>query len=210
MTQRSPHRDALRLLFVLLNGSEPLPAPDILGATAIFRGEAKLHAYDFWFRYPDYLADELLDLFVETGDLRYLDEVEVIFAAEEPDIRRVPMIRYKFGAYERVDDTLALLKSHGLVNVVGTKSAIKVTEWDFLVMPRAFMLASDIEASFPVLGWYKRRAMLIHEVAAGRSGSALKDRQYQQAAYAETELGGVIPPISGRVGARLARLKRST
>jgi len=176
---------------------------------AILRGEAKLHAYDFWIRNPDYLAEELLDLFVATNNQRFLDEVGDIFASEEPDIRRIPMIRYRFGAYERLDDTLALLKSRDLVTIVGTKTADRVAEWDFLVMRRAYDLTTAIEAEFPVLGWYRRRAELVHEVAAGRSGSALKKRQYEQADYAETELGGVIPPIADRVQARLVALMRN-
>ena len=206
MTQRSPYRDALRLLYIFVNGAEPFLESHSSGASAILRGEVRLHAYEFWIRNPDYLAEELLDLFVATRTQRYLDEAAAIFAAEEPDIRRLPMIRYKFGAYERLDDSLALLSSRNLVRTVGTKSAIKVTEWDFLVMPRAFELAEGIEAEFPVLGWYGRRAALVNEVAAGRSGSALKKRQYEQLDYAETELGGVIPTITDRVRARLAEL----
>lgn len=209
MSRRSPHRDALRLLYIFVKGAEPFTEPHPSGAAGILRGEAKLHAYDFWIRNPDYLAEELLDLFAATRNLRYLDAADGIFASDEPDIRRIPMIRYRFGAYERLDDTLALLKSRGLVAVVGTKAADRVAEWDFLVMPRAYELAEAIESEFPVLAWYRWRAELVHEVAAGRTGSALKKRQYEQADYAETELGGVIPPIADRVWARLADIKHN-
>lgn len=208
MSRRSPYRDALRLLYIFVKGAEPFTEPHPSGATGILRGEAKLHAYDFWIRNPDYLADELLDLFAATRNRCYLDEADGIFASDEPDIRRIPMIRYRFGAYERLDDTLALLKSRGLVTVVGTRVADRVGEWDFLVMPRAYEIADAVEREFPVLAWYRRRADLVHEVAAGRTGSALKKRQYEQVDYAETELGGVIPPIADRVRVRLADLRR--
>lgn len=208
MSSRSPYRDALRLLYILVKGAEPFTELYPSGAASILRGEAKLHAYDFWIRNPDYLAEELLDLFAATRNRRYLDAADCIFASEEPDIRRIPMIRYRFGAYERLDDTLALLKSRGLVAVVGTKAADRVAEWDFLVMPSAYELAEAAEREFPALAWYRQRADLVHEVAAGRTGSALKKRQYEQADYAETELGGVIPPITDRVLARLVDLKR--
>lgn len=208
MAERSPYRDALRLLYVFVKGAAPITVSHPTGATGILRGEAKLHAYDFWIRNPDYLAEELLDLFAATRNRRYLDEADAIFVSEEPDIRRIPMIRYRFGAYERLDDTLALLKSRGLVAVIGTKAVDRVAEWDFLVMPRAYELADAVEREFPVLAWYRRRAALVHEVAAGRTGSALKRRQYEQADYAETELGGVIPPIADRVRVRLADLRR--
>lgn len=207
MSIRSPYRDAVRLLHILVMGAEPLAVPHESGAMGVLRGEVKLHAYDFWIRNPDYLAEELLDLHVATGARRYLDQAEAILVFEEPDIRRLPMIRFRFGAYERLDDTLALLKSRDLVRVTGTRSGAKVDEWDFLVMPRAYDLAAGIELEFPVLSWYRERAALVHEVAGGRSGSALKKRQYQQADYAETELGGVIPSITPRVLARVGELK---
>ncbi len=210
MTVRSPYRDALRLLYIFVNGSESLPQPESSGAAAIFRGEAKLHAYDFWMRNPDYLAEELLDLFATSGVRRYLAEAENIFSADEPDIRRFPMIRYRFGAYERLDDTLALLRSRDLIKITGTKAGGKVMETDFLVMQGAFQFAQSIKTDFPILTWYADRASLVAEVAAGRGGAALKKRQYEQADYAETQMGGVIPPITDRVRARLASLKQNT
>ena len=206
MPQRSPHRDALRLLYIFVNGAENLSNPHPSGASAIFRSESKLHAFDFWIRNPDYLAEELLDIFITTKNQHYLDEAQAIFDAEEPDIRRFPMIRYRFGAYERLDDTLALLTSRGLVRISGTKGGGKVVEWDFLIMPKAFELADGIVADFPALNWYAQRATLVAKVAGNRGGSALKKRQYEQADYAETELGGVIPPIAARVQAKLEKL----
>lgn len=206
MAQRSPYRDALRLLYIFINGAEPLNNSHPSGAVAIFHGESKLHAFDFWIRNPDYLAEELLDIFVATKNRRYFDAAKAIFDAEEPDIRKFPMIRFRFGAYERLDDTLALLTSRGLVRVLGTKTGGKITGWDFLIMPKAFELADAIVVEHPTLNWYAQRAALVAEVAGGRVGSALKKRQYEQADYAETELGGIIPPIDVRVRARLEKL----
>jgi hypothetical protein len=54
MTNRSPHRDALRVLFILVKGSTPLTVDDSSGAagifTGIFKGEARLYALDFWMK----------------------------------------------------------------------------------------------------------------------------------------------------------------
>lgn len=206
MPPRLRHRDALRLLYVLIAGSEAFPEPHSSGACRVFRGEARLHAFDFWMRYPDYLADELIDTSAATHDTRFLDAAARIFQADEPDIRRVPMIRYRFGAYERLDDTLALLTSRGLIKVTGAKAGQRVLETDFLLMPAAVSLAEDIAVEFPVLQWYADRSALVAEVAAGRGGAALKHRQYEQCEYAETAMGGTIPPIAIRVRERLARL----
>ena len=40
-----------------------------------------------------------------------------------------------------------------------------------------------------------------------RSGNALKETQYNRATYAETKLGGIIPPIAAEVAQRLAEMK---
>jgi hypothetical protein len=119
MTVRSPHRDALRILFILKAGGSPV-APADADLALIFKGEARLQAFDFWVRNPDYLAAELLDAYVETKDNSCFEAAQAILDDEEPDLRRVPMIRYFFGAYERLDDALSLLRSRDLLRITGT------------------------------------------------------------------------------------------
>jgi hypothetical protein len=204
------HRDALRLLYIFVEGSSPLPDGDTSGAAAIFKGEARLYAIDFWMRYPDYLADELLNVFEQKREQRHLDAAKEIFKAEEPDIRRFPMIRWKFGAYERLDDTLAILTSRKLVTITGKKAGTRVLETDFLIMPSAFTLAKQIVIEFPELSWYSKRARLTAELAGDRGSKALKDHQHKQIEYHETKLGGTIPPITFRVQERLLSLIRTS
>lgn len=67
MNARAPHRDAIRILFILNAGGVPLTDPNDALVAKIFKGEARLHAFDFWMRNPDYLASELLDAYGETG-----------------------------------------------------------------------------------------------------------------------------------------------
>ncbi|WP_199170841.1 MULTISPECIES: hypothetical protein [unclassified Acidovorax] len=43
-------------------------------------------------RNPDYLAAELIDLFLHTQDKTCLGAAQEIFDNEEPDLRRVPMV----------------------------------------------------------------------------------------------------------------------
>ena len=133
MTVRSTHRDALRILFILKAGGNPAE-PQAADCALIFKGEARLQAFDFWMRNPDYLAAELLDLFAETRDKSYYETAQTILDNEEPDLRRVPMIRYFFGAYERLDDALSLLTSRDLVRITGIKGVNnKVLETDFVL-----------------------------------------------------------------------------
>ena len=111
-------RDAIRLLFVLSEGSQLLIEP-IGNATHIFRGEARLHALDFWMRYPDYLASELLDRFERSGRHGDLALSRSIVSSDEPDLRRLPMMRYFFGAFDPIDNAISILKSRGLVTITG-------------------------------------------------------------------------------------------
>ncbi len=204
----SPHRDAIRLLFILVEGSSLVLQPHPSGATLIFPGETRLLAFEFWVRNPDYLAAELLDRFEHTGEKKFLVEVESIFAEDEPDIRRIPMIRYLRGAYEKLDDALSILRSRDLVMIERKGKGFQIHETDFLVMPKAQDIAKQIVADFPDLSWYSRRARLVAEIAGTDGGKALKARQYERVQYAETRLGGIIPSIAGETRERLEILKK--
>lgn len=207
MTVRSPHRDALRILFVLRAGGSPVEPPTAEHAL-IFKGETRLQAFDFWMRNPDYLAAELLDLFIETIDKNYYKAAQAILEDEEPDLRRVPMARYFFGAYEPLDDALSLLKSRDLVRITGIKGANeKVLKTDFVLTKAGYDTCSLAVSQEPTLQWYADRAELVAKVAGDIGGTALKQKQYQRASYAETKLGGVIPAITEYVRVRLTELQ---
>ncbi|WP_323773900.1 hypothetical protein [Alcanivorax sp.] len=207
MAIRSSHRDAIRILFVLKAGGSQIE-PQNNEEALVFKGEAKLQAFDFWMRNPDYLAAELLDLFVETMDESYYEEAQAILDDEEPDLRRVPMTRYFFGAYERLDDALSLLRSRDLVRITGIKGANnKVLETDFVLTKAGYEVCSTAVSQEPILQWYADRATLVAKVAGTMGGTALKKKQYQRVSYAETKLGGIIPAITEYVRLRLRQLQ---
>jgi len=203
---RTPHRDAIRILFVLDAGGVPLADPNDPTVAKIFKGEVRLHAFDFWMRNPDYLASELLDGYQATGNASYRRAAEAIFVNDEPDLRRIPMIRYLFGAYERLDDALSLLRSRDLVRITGIKGRGKVRETNFILTVRGVDVCSNAVRQEPILEWYAHRAALVADIAGARGGSALKEKQYEQAEYAQTQLGGIIPPIDTEVQRRLDQL----
>lgn len=184
------YRDAIRLLFILALGSEPSSA----GADAIqvFRGEKRAMAIDFLVRYPDYLADELLTLYEAERDPDILTAVQGIFDAGEPDVRLVRMVRWHRGAFQNIETPLAILQSRQLVRAL--RQAGRQRRHDFIVEPAAFAFMRDVIAQQPSL-------------AGLRSGSSLKDDQYLHPEYRDAPLGTEIPPIQGRVLARLERLK---
>jgi hypothetical protein len=207
--QPTPFQNAIRLLFILVHGSKKFKEENDSGVMGLFKGEMRLHAIDFWVRYPDYLADELISLFEETGDIHLLNTAEEIFESQEPDLCRIPMIRYRFGAYERIDTTLSILTSKGLVRQEGKKNSSGIQEYHYSIMSSAYLQADKISEEFPLLTWYKDRAKLVVRIAGERGGRALKDRQYEHTAYARTSGGRIIPPITKEVRLRLQSLKSS-
>lgn len=201
--ERSPHtrtQHALRLLVLLdRTGGEVLEG-DPVGAVKAVRSELRLQAMDFWMRNPDYLADELISQ-VEEGmlDSRYLDVARSLLDDPEPDLHYYPMPRWFYGAYEAIDDAMALLETYGLAvfrrsGEPGTRSFRNQ-----LFLTGAGSTAVAEISQDPVLGWYARQAELVAAAAGETVGSKLKERQYEQATYAGTELGLDIAPIAERV-----------
>jgi hypothetical protein len=159
---------------------------------------------DFWMRNPDYLADEIISQ-VEAGVLAASDLqiARSLLDDPEPDLHYYPMPRWFYGAYEAIDDAMALLETYGLATFrrsgePGTKSHRNQL---FLTSPGVAAVAELSRDT--VLGWYTRQAELVARVAGETIGSKLKERQYEQATYAGTELGLDIAPIAERVRERL-------
>jgi hypothetical protein len=204
----SVFRDALRLLFILVRGSVPLP-PDRTTDEhdMVFIGEKRAQAIDFWMRYPDYLADDLLDLYEETGDEMAVAAARRIFEEDEPEVRTVRMIRWRRGAYEDLQDSLAILHYRGLVAPMRREIGPDAIRYEFLVGPKARGFLDEAVADQPVLAWYERQVDLALKIATTRSGSALKDIHYEHPEYASTPHGTVIPSIRERVLARLRTIE---
>lgn len=109
------HRDALRLLFILGGGCHETTTAIDPEVTHVFQSEKRLMAIDFLVRYPDYLADALLDQFEVSGDVSLLSAADRIFVDDEPSIRTVSMVRWHFGAYQKIETALATLHAYGFV-----------------------------------------------------------------------------------------------
>ena len=125
----------------------------------------------------------------------------------EPDLRRLYMLRYLFGAFQVVDDAIARLVSHGLVkrHRLLTTDGKKVRKTSYHLTEVGQRTAFDMAAQAP-LDWYARRAELAAEIAGNESGDMLKRRQYAVDAYGLQRWGKVIPPIDKEVRERLRRL----
>ncbi|WP_198136988.1 hypothetical protein [Nitrobacter hamburgensis] len=202
----SRHRDALRLLFILVAGGEDAdkPTEDVV---KVFRAEKRLMAMDFLVRYPDYLGDALLDLYEETGDPELLEAVQRIFLDDEPSVRLVRMVRWRHGAYQNVEDALAMLSYYGLarpMKLAGDDG--KIRRYEYLISPKAISFLEKCVQDHPELAWYRDRLALVMRVASGKSGSALKEWQYEHPEYGNTIPGDVIPTVREQVEQRLAKI----
>jgi hypothetical protein len=158
---------------------------------------------DFWMRYPDYLANELLDMFEIDGTPEFLETAKQIFEDREPDLRHVPMPRYLFGAFEPLDNALSILRAVDLIRIRRRGQPGHVQQHLYLLTQRGREAISQLAVAAVELAWYRDRAELVAKIAGGTGGTALKDRQYLQKEYAETDLSKPIRPITDRVRVRL-------
>jgi len=173
----------------------------------VLEGQARLQALDFWMRYPDYLANELLNLYEAGGSKTLLTIARSIFDDREPDLRHLPMIRYHFGAFEPLDNALSILRAADLIRIRRDGQPGKIARHIYLLTTRGSEAMETLAAAASELAWYRDRAALVAEVAGGQGGTALKDRQYLQQEYAETDLSQPIQPIAVRVLERLQGLE---
>lgn len=199
------YRDALRLLFILVRGSEPLGQPTD-GWDRVFLGEKRALAIDFWLRYPDYLADQLLNIYSQTLDISVLDAAKHIFDEDEPDIRLVRMIRWRRGAFDNLQTSLAVLGYRGLARSMKRKLPTGHYQYEYLTGSLARSFLNEAIAEYPELSWYEKQTQLALLVAKNKSGSALKDMHYAEDEYATTPYGVTIPSIKDRVLKRISNI----
>lgn len=197
--------DAVRILFII-NAAGTTPGksapPD---AIKELRAEMKLQALDFWVRNPDYLAWEMILLHESDPRAGWLDSAVEVLKNGEPDIRRIAMLRYLFGAWEAVQDAVGTLRTYGLVDQVRKIKGGKPGETSYFLTAKGEQKAAEIAKS-AALKWYADRALLVTKVASDRNGSALKKRQHEVEKYHETKHHAYIPPIFEDVKAKLATL----
>lgn len=199
-------QDAVRLLMLLQHAhDDALPPDSPAGAVVCIQGEQRLQAMDFWLRNPDYLAEALLDLAAEDADPSLVEAARRIVCDEEPDLRTYPMLRYRYGAWERLDDSMGLLRTYGLATDVRRGPQLQGRR-DFFLLERGREAADELVRDIAPLAWYAERAELVRRVAGGEGGTALKLRQKLQEEYLVTDWHDHIRSIRPRVLARLEAL----
>ncbi|MEQ4726038.1 hypothetical protein [Nonomuraea sp. B19D2] len=200
---------AIRLLTLLRVCGEPVGGNDPPGTVEVIRSEKRLQALDFWLRNPDFLADQLVRA-VKAGHIAgtYLDVAESLLTDPEPAWHHYPMPKWFYGAYESVDDAFALLQAYGLGLIQRRGAPPRRLQNQFFLTELGAEKADELR-SIPKLEWYPRQAQLVHLVAGGDSGTRLKERQYEQEAYAQAFWGENIGSIGEQVKIELAALRAS-
>lgn len=208
-------QDAVRILMLIDKAGTPVDGPAMaasdqhLGtAVSVVRTQVRLQKLDFWVRNPDYLANELLNDY-ENGDQdpTLLQLAGEILDSEEPELRRYPMLRYLFGAYEDLEDALAVLSQANLVIRRRKGRPGHVTRTDYYLTQAGKDMAARIRSDYPELAWYSSRAALVVLLADGQGATTLKDRQYLIEEYVNTPHGVRIPGITDRARRRLADIR---
>ncbi|GIF45233.1 hypothetical protein [Actinoplanes xinjiangensis] len=211
-----PFFDAVRLLLLLdaavtdIDLREANTAPT--DAVGVVRTQTLLQKLDFWLRYPDYLADELLTEYEKSGEQVLLRLATQILDSDEPELRQIPMLRFKFGAYEPLDMPMSVLSVAGLAVVRSSRTDQRVRHHDYFLTTRGRQTARSCIQDFPALAWYGQRTRLVVALAqgTGMTGTALRRRQYLQRDYAGTGLNEEIASIAERARQRLAALQSTT
>lgn len=196
---------ALRLLFLLDRAGVAVEdGCPVEGAVRVVYSEKRLQALDFWMRNPDYLAAEIVAMIEDQRlERSEADTVRVLLDDREPDLRRYPMVRWHFGAYEPIDDAFSKLVTAGLAVCRRSGDPTGRRRSNFYLLGKGADAAATIVEAEPSLIWYSDRATLVARIAGSDSGNALKQRQYSHVDYAQTQIGSRFAAITDVVQQRL-------
>ncbi|MCX2492638.1 hypothetical protein OQX63_04090 [Pedobacter sp. PF22-3] len=196
------YKDRLRIFLILFYFSDEYTSTEHPEYKKIFKSEVRIQKIDFLIRNPDYLAYELL--LIAANDPTKKQEikqiVKSIYDTAEPQLRRLEMERFFFGAYEDIDDVIGFLKSIGFIGFTSKKSTdLKTIEKQYFVTKYAITKANAGINNLPALEWYAKRCELIKKYFGDLSGSQLKVLQYQIDEYRNTSFKNFIGEISETV-----------
>ena len=198
----------VRVLFILDRAGEPPGANAPAAVYSLMRGQVRLQKLDFWMRNPDYLADELITEYVtDSSQIWALETARQILDSREPAIRRLPMLKWRFGAFEKLDDTLAIMTSRRLVIHQPQVGLERVYEHLYWLTDAGHDVAEQLLQADDAFRWYADRADIVARVAGDQGGAALAERQYAHPEYGSTNPLKTIRSIEDRVHRRLTELE---
>lgn len=196
IVQTYKHR--IRILLLLYVFSEEYNEESHLHYKRLFEGEMKIQKLDFWLRNPDYLSYELLKIAQQdhTKKVEIKGIVRRIFQDGEPDIRREEMLKFRFGAYEDLDDVIAFLESRDLIKFDSKRATDStIRNKKYYVTETAVKTIESNISTLSFLNWYIERCNLIKRFFGSKTATELKDAQYEIEQYSRTLYGNPIENI---------------
>jgi hypothetical protein len=126
--------------------------------------------------------------------------VKEIFNSKEPELRRLEMEKFFFGAYEDIDDVIAFLSSIDFIHFVSEKDALlKTVSKKYYITDYALTKVNHYSTDETSLKWYLDRCKLIYKYFGHLSGTQLKVMQYGIDEYRVTKYREYISGISDQV-----------
>lgn len=196
------YKDRIRIFFILYFFSEPYNGQEYSDCCRVLRTEVKIQKLDFLIRNPDYLCYELLDI-CNRKDIRKEEikaSVKNIFRSHEPQIRRLEMERFFFGAYEDINQVIAFLVTVGFIKYTTERDSIlRPIEKIYYITNEADVKMKRNMDEMPYLQWYIDRCLLIKKYFGEYSGTELKNLQYKIAEYRNTTYKEYIHDVEEKV-----------
>lgn len=196
------YKDRLRIFLILYYFGEGYYNPQLPQFSKVFKSEVRIQKIDFLLRNPDYLSYELLRKAEGNSALRpeIMAIVRRISEDEEPEIRRLEMERFFFGAYEDIDDVISFLHSRDFIHFQSKRgSDLKTVEKQYFITQYADQKVSSSLGHLAALRWYMDRCLLIKKYFGDLNGTQLKVSQYQIEEYKNTSYGQFINSIQATV-----------
>lgn len=183
------YKDRIRIFYIIYFFSEMYAGSENEDCCKVLNTEVKIQKLDFLIRNPDYLCFELLAVCnrndVDKNEIKQI--VKNIFCSHEPQIRRLEMERFFFGAYEDIDEVIAFLVTVGFIKYkVQRNSVLKLTEKRYYVTNLADEKMKLPMDTTPYLKWYLERCLLIKKYFGEYTGTQLKNLQYKIEQYRDT------------------------
>jgi hypothetical protein len=182
------------LLLILHEVGEVAGDADPEHATKVIHSQIAFLARDFWVRYPDYLADELIDMAIDSSDVIHLEQAERLLDDPTIDFDWLPMVRWKNGAYWWMTDAIAILVSNELVEYVPKSSTNGIAQHRYYLTQVGEDFVDSKLAGVSEFDAIRTRAQLAALIDPGAPGTQLKLKQYDVEEYAGTAQGSTIPP----------------
>ncbi|MNW54763.1 hypothetical protein D3C74_323800 [compost metagenome] len=192
------YKDRIRIFFIIYFFGEDYQESSRPNCCKVLHSEVRIQKIDFLLRNPDYLAYELLEL-IRTGRVNKTeirDVIKKIFVDNEPEVRRLEMEKFFFGAYEDIDQVIAFLMSCGFIEYSSERDkSLRVIKKSYYVTNEAHEKMIENLKSLEMLNWYVNRCGVIKKYFGDYSGSNLKALQYQIDEYRNTSYKEYISDI---------------